>query len=74
MFGLLDAILSHPSDSFDFSPLRRDWTRYGLLTCARSHVDLTGGPLFLVVLVQKGPYEGNIAVIAEIIDHNRVRT
>jgi len=24
-----------------------------------------------VVLIQKGPYEGNIAVISEIIDHNR---
>ena len=29
---------------------------------------------FLVVLLRSGPHAGNIAVIAEIIDHNRVRS
>ena len=32
------------------------------------------GTRFLVVLLRSGPHAGKIAVIAEIIDHNRVRS
>lgn len=32
------------------------------------------GARFLVVLLRSGPHAGKIAVIAEIIDHNRVRS
>lgn len=54
--------------------LRRGWTRYVQSNSRGIQPEQTdlSAPI-LVVLLKAGPQEGHIAVIAEIIDHNRVR-
>ena len=56
----------------NFQAFRRGRTSYVTLTY-NSFVYLKKKWCFTVVLLKSGPYSGRIAVIAEIIDHNRVR-